>query len=347
MSRQRSCRGFTWIELVAILVVSGFLLALLVPAIQSARESSRRKTCTNNMKLIGLGLYNYHDARIRFPGSAELISQGDSQTVGGWSFLFKILPNMDYAKEYDSIPNNILKDSSIDPLTHADPALVKLRNTHFSEFTCPSNPNKIFENPAKELIAFTNYKAMGATSIESLRLCTDFEAPVPYGDRKIHPDGGLFPTNNKGIRINDLADGTSHTVLVVETMDDTKSSWLAGADATLVGMPKAEYAKYNGSFWAPAGFNGNYYGYAAPEIQALRTYLSFDFRPGQKDAGAYPASVGRTPAYGPSSSHPGITNHLFADGGVRGIRNDVDYAGYFFSITKANGDPALSSGGDF
>ena len=109
--------------------------------------------------------------------------------------------------------------------------------------------------------------------------------------------------------------------MVVETIDDSKSCWIAGVDTTLVGMPKAK--SYNDSL--ATGFGHRWIisrsraidEDAAPGIRAARTYLAFDFRPGYADAGTYPAGVGRTPDYGPSSGHPGIVNHLFCDGSVR------------------------------
>jgi hypothetical protein len=249
---------------------------------------------------------------------------------------------------YSSVPPDITgslevgKPSKIDPLTGngaSSPSAVRIaRDTSIPEFLCPSNPNKVYEDPVNKKVAFTNYKAMGATCMESLKLCVDPDSPPPYGDKEKHPDGAIFP-RNKGISLGDIADGTSHTIMVVETMDDTKSAWIVGSDVTLVGMPKATYEKWKDSFWAPTGYNGAYYEYASPAIQALRTYAAFDFRPGHPDAGTYPSGVGRTPAYGPSSGHPGIVNHLYCDGSARSLRKDVDYAAYFFAITRDNNEP--------
>lgn len=143
--------------------------------------------------------------------------------------------------------------------------------------------------------------------------------------------------------MKDLFDGTAHIIMVVETIDDLNSEWIAGSDATLAGLPKIEMSQpNNGSFpfWHPTGYNGKYYEDASPKIQVLRTYLSYDFDPNGKDAGRYPKSIGRTPKYGPSAVHPQIVNHLYGDGAVRCIRKDIDYARYFFYITRSNGDPA-------
>lgn len=105
------------------------------------------------------------------------------------------------------------------------------------------------------------------------------------------------------------------------------------------------------NYWAPLDFNGKFYRSATPGIRALKTFTAFDFSPIQypdddrrakpipagKDFGTYPAGVGRTPAYGPSSPHSGVVNHLFCDGSVHSLRTDIDYAAYFFAITRNNG----------
>jgi hypothetical protein len=165
------------------------------------------------------------------------------------------------------------------------------------------------------------------------------DALRPYGDDKTsHPDGAIFP--GREIKISDMTDGTAHTILACETMDDSASAWIAGSDATLVGMPKAEkYLKWPGkAFWTSADYPGEFMD-NSPAI-VYPTYLQYDFTPGGANAGTYPASVGRTPKYGPSSGHPASVNHLFGDGSVRSIRKDVDYAAYFFHITRDNNDPA-------
>jgi hypothetical protein len=315
-----------------------------LPAIQAARENSRRQACSNNLIQIGLGLHTYNDSLKRFPNAAELIGSNPT-TAGGRSYLFKILFFMGYAQELYPLSNwkqaispNGSGDTP-DPLADSNPLIVKLRDLQIREFVCPSNSNKSYDDATNRKIAFTNYKAMGATSMESMKLCVDPSAPPPYGDAKHHPDGGLPPGKN-GIRLSNVTDGTSHTFAVAETMDDSKSGWIAGSDAFLVGMPKAEYyQQYRGSFWIPLDYNGNYYDRAGPKIRAARTFLQFDFGPSGKDAGTYPPGVGRTPAYGPSSAHPDIVNHLFFDGSVKEVRTDIDDAAYFFAITRDNNDP--------
>jgi type II secretory pathway pseudopilin PulG len=361
-------RGFTWKEVVVALVVLAIVVGVIISAIPNIRERSRRNACSNNLKEIGLGLHNFYNAQKYFPPSADLRGEGKIKTAGGWSFLFKLLPNMEYDTIYDSINPVDLKSTTIDPLTDSGVPLNQsrygglgiARDTGIGEFMCPSNPNQAFENlqpiPCSGTgHAVTNYKALGATSMESLLVSIDPDSPPPYGDKSKHPDGVLFPAES-GLKIDDIKDGLANTIMLVETLDYKASTWIAGSDVNLVGMNKApsytQYKDQNTSFWAPLDFNGKFYRQATPGIQSLKTYMSFDFNPVQymdhdenakptpagKDVGTYPAGVGRTPAYGPSSGHPGIVNHLFCDGSVHSLRKDIDYAAYFFLITRDNGD---------
>ncbi len=356
MPKQRNRNGLTWLEVLVIICICAVLLGLLIPAILAVRENSRKQTCIDNLRKIGEGMHSYHDAKHYFPPSADLRSDGLKKEAGGWSFLFRILPYMEDETSYCSGPPDIVvsiavgQPSTIDPLTgdgaSSSFAVRTARDTSIPEFLCPANPNPTFEFPGYGKIdaqgrrAFTNYKAMGASCLESLKLCVDPGSPPPYGKKEKHPDGAIFPSD-KGTRISDIADGTAYTIMVAETMDDTKSSWIAGSDVTLVGMPKAEYyQEWHGSFWIPLDYTGGYYEYAGPAIRAMRTYTAFDFRPGYSDAGTYSSGVGRTPSYGPSSNHPGIVNHSYCDGSVKSMRKDVDYAAYFIFITRDNHDPS-------
>src|SRR4051812_49331155 len=99
-SLERRLRGFTLIELLVVIAIIGVLIALLLPAVQQAREAARRAQCTNNFKQIGLALHNYADAYKCFPTSRAFTGVGAgapafSYTVCNFSAMARLLPFMD------------------------------------------------------------------------------------------------------------------------------------------------------------------------------------------------------------------------------------------------------------
>ena len=103
MRRQRQCgRGFTLVELLVVIAIIGILVALLLPAIQAAREAARRTGCTNNLKNLGLAVLNHHDVKKHFPVNMGSYIVGESpkpQPAVGW--IVNTLPQLEEQPLFD------------------------------------------------------------------------------------------------------------------------------------------------------------------------------------------------------------------------------------------------------
>lgn len=139
-------RGFTLVELLVVIAIIGILIALLLPAVQAAREAARRMQCTNNLKQIGIGLHNYHDSFKTFPAGSWLGSNAQS-TMNGWrkgSIMIRLLPYVERQALYDQFDFNLAAGTNNQRF---GPGLPFLGSVKLAAYQCPSDLPELIGNP--------------------------------------------------------------------------------------------------------------------------------------------------------------------------------------------------------
>lgn len=322
--------GFTLIELLVVIAIIGVLVALLLPAVQQAREAARRTQCKNNLKQIGLAIHNYHDAYNTFP--IGNLWAGGAPATSGWSLFTYILPYIDLAPDYNQMnfayPNYC--GVFIGQSETNNPSFGWTWRNLKPVYQCPTDPNGgIFKGTtgsgsytiANGSMATGNYfGVMGSTPLTATvtpPILTGVDCGGGFfwnGAFRCNSDkvyNGTFYNNSK-TRIGDLSDGSSNTIVIGERGEDT----FRGMGWPLCGRG------YNPT----AGAIGSGFG-----DQVLTTATGF-FNP------AKPYTQYGIQNYIFWSNHVGGAHFVLGDGSVRFMSYAINNATYLGLSTRTGGE---------
>jgi prepilin-type N-terminal cleavage/methylation domain-containing protein len=347
MKKSRARPGFTLIELLVVIAIIGVLIALLLPAVQMAREAARKAQCRNNLKQIGLATHNYHDAFRCFPTSLAVLepTSYDRSAQTNWrplGWLARLLPYMDQPALYDQLNASFVGDSG-SPFDSFIRPNATAYNIAVACYTCPSdansdaritmsNPAYIFEWSGTPLpvdggVQSVNY--VGITSADEF--WTDFEKAQHGAFRNwgTLSFGSLPSSYGAGhvLRIQGIADGTSHSIFAMERRafepdrpSERAVSWFSGS--MFAGSPELIVK-------GPTPLGGAVLLLGGAVTCPVDGYLPRDSTPSARSKGGIL-----------KSPHPDGNHALMCDGSVQYIPYTIDFHTFHALTTIADGDTA-------
>ncbi len=293
--RNRRSRGFTLVELLVVIAIIGILIALLLPAVQAAREAARRSQCSNNMKQIGLALHNYADSFKSFPSGWIWPGSGNHEC---WSWSALILPYMEQGPLHEQV--GVVGNQLWEYQALAGPAWNTIKQgleTPLSAFICPSDTE--YYGAGQVHWARRFHGGVAHTAHAYRPGVSNYLGNVGYRQKARawrNNRGGIFAGNSR-VSFRDITDGTSNTFAVGER--DTKycrsGSW--------VGVRNAAGTGSRGVYTAV--------GWARPIINAPNP--------------PYRWWTDRGCGEGFSSLHPGGAQFVLCDGSVKFISETIDH----------------------
>ncbi len=344
MRKRRS--GFTLVELLVVIAIIGILVALLLPAVQAAREAARRMQCTNNMKQFGLAAQNYHDVHKTFPRYGYIPVPGYGPYRGwmiwtGYSVHTMLLPYTEMNVLYDKI---IFADTQ--PWSSwwwENPNSVKMAT--ISQYLCPSSTLPPKSGSIWSGGPGCNYAVSAGPTLY-------------WANENMHNYPGAFRAHWE-TRIRDIKDGTSNTILAAEitTGDGTSRRYHEGEpvrwalygeshpwcwpnlqEAKIVAwgeqceqalLSSGSHLSSNGWHWLGANYTQNVFNTVAPPNWKYPTCIATN-PPGM--------SSDRDGLYPSRSGHPQGTVHVMVDGSTHFIRDSINFNTYQALGTRDGGE---------
>lgn len=332
-------RGFTLVELLVVIAIIGVLVALLLPAIQAAREAARRMDCANNVKQIALACHNYESSRGTLP-PASTAHPNEGKNGYAWGML--VLPYAEFGSIHDEINRQIAElteeqdnrrgGGTTTEVPAAD-ELDGINELKLPVFTCPSDPEPLddltlagHQYTDESLAMGSNYVAV-AGSAHSRNDQEQF-AGNPIGLAGANNKDGAM-TVGTGIKFSQITDGTSNTYMIGERWYQLRS-WFFGSRQT---------------------GDETFLNYSAKNVHRA-VPLNGEFQTGYYQSHVYYGNDPPMPSGGQEclplndlyfgSFHSGGVNFAYADGSVHFVSDDIDPDTYE-AMGSRNGDLVFNS----
>jgi prepilin-type N-terminal cleavage/methylation domain-containing protein len=357
--------GFTLVELLVVIAIIGILVALLLPAIQAARESARRSQCTNNLRQLGIASLNYESSKKAFPYGRKRgqVTKADGTTaalnVAQWGHLAWILPYAEEAAVYGKIDFTKAPEDSVN---------VEVKKLKIAMFYCPSDygaEDRMNEGSTCPQgngqwldAGRTNYHGNGGSDTGQTRSVGSAPTPPPMENaadleaQYKEQNNGIFVTN-RAIKIRQISDGTSKTALYSEArlgsgtmaIVETPGDWLKipGANPSATDVYTACTAITNPSQYTPSGVHfpcrgrnwvhGDYttsrYNHIMPPNGLSCATGTVNADPSINEAGTATTA---------SSRHSSGVNIACCDGSTHFVSDSIDIA-VWHALGSRNGTP--------
>lgn len=313
-SRFSQSRGFTLVELLVVIAIIGVLVALLLPAVQAAREAARRTQCTNNLKQLGLAAHNFHDTYNHLPSSIRPGGLTTSPRIAGHTFLLPFVEQGNIYDKYDQTVN----------WSHANN--LPLTSQPIKGFQCPSTPEPARLDGDPQFATWSGIVAV-----------TDYSPTIGVDQRLqtlglVDLAGPGILTKNGSPRLADVLDGLSNTIMYAESAG-RPAIWRRGKR---IGVLPTQ--RNNAGGWSRPASDFSVDGSSA-DGAALPGPCAINCTNGEFAGSTFPhpyyGSEGTAEAY---AFHPGGAMFALGDGSVRFVASTIGIREFARLVTRDSGE---------